>query len=62
MTTSGAPAARVRHTAVWTGSEMIVWGGYSGVFFNDTWSFTPGKTMVLYQKVLYEKAVNCQKL
>jgi hypothetical protein len=26
-TTTGAPAARGRHTAVWTGSEMIVWGG-----------------------------------
>ncbi len=23
----GAPAARMRHTAVWTGSRMIVWGG-----------------------------------
>ena len=23
----GAPAARYGHTAVWTGSEMIVWGG-----------------------------------
>ncbi len=29
---TGAPAARVNHTAVWTGSEMIVWGG----FFNLT--------------------------
>ena len=28
MTTNGAPAARYDHTAVWTGSEMIVWGGY----------------------------------
>ena len=26
--TAGAPAARERHTAVWTGSEMIVWGGW----------------------------------
>ena len=26
----GAPAARSRHTAVWTGTEMIVWGGDSG--------------------------------
>jgi N-acetylneuraminic acid mutarotase len=26
-TMSGAPARRYRHTAVWTGSEMIVWGG-----------------------------------
>jgi len=23
----GAPDARYQHTAVWTGSEMIVWGG-----------------------------------
>ena len=26
---TGAPDARVSHTAVWTGSEMIVWGGYA---------------------------------
>ena len=26
-TTAGAPTARYDHTAVWTGSEMIVWGG-----------------------------------
>jgi N-acetylneuraminic acid mutarotase len=26
-TTTNAPTARVSHTAVWTGSEMIVWGG-----------------------------------
>jgi N-acetylneuraminic acid mutarotase len=26
--TSNAPTARFWHTAVWTGSEMIVWGGY----------------------------------
>src|SRR5262249_38719654 len=25
--TTGAPSARSNHTAVWTGSEMIVWGG-----------------------------------
>src|SRR5205823_3065258 len=29
-TLSNAPAAREYHTAVWTGSEMIVWGGWSG--------------------------------
>jgi N-acetylneuraminic acid mutarotase len=28
---SGAPRARYRHTAVWTGSQMIVWGGYIGI-------------------------------
>lgn len=26
---SGAPTARWGHTAVWTGSRMVVWGGYS---------------------------------
>jgi hypothetical protein len=25
--TAGAPAPRIRHTAVWTGNKMIVWGG-----------------------------------
>ena len=50
MTTTGAPAARGYHTAVWTGSEMIVWGGYYNNYFNDTWSYTPGLVMFLYQK------------
>lgn len=27
LTSDGAPSARTRHTAVWTGAEMIVWGG-----------------------------------
>src|SRR5262249_3718507 len=29
-TNTNAPVARDVHTAVWTGSEMIVWGGYDG--------------------------------
>ena len=34
--TNGAPSARSDHTAVWTGSELIVWGGGNGtVNFND---------------------------
>jgi N-acetylneuraminic acid mutarotase len=35
--TANAPLARWDHTAVWTGSEMIAWGGYNSelqVFFN----------------------------
>ncbi|MEE8412185.1 MAG: hypothetical protein V3S47_06750 [Acidobacteriota bacterium] len=53
-TTVGTPAARTRHTAVWSGSEMIVWGGCTnGTCFGvllatgghydpstDTWSAT----------------------
>jgi N-acetylneuraminic acid mutarotase len=31
INTAGAPAAREGHTAVWTGSKMIVWGGTDGV-------------------------------
>lgn len=30
MPTAGAPLARHGHTATWTGSEMIIWGGLSG--------------------------------
>src|SRR2546421_140690 len=29
--TANAPSARAGHTAVWTGSNMIVWGGGSGL-------------------------------
>ena len=29
-TVAGVPSAREMHTAVWTGSEMIVWGGRTG--------------------------------
>ena len=45
--TSNAPSGRSYHTAVWTGSEMIVWGGASylntGGKYNpvmDTWAAT----------------------
>ena len=31
--TTGAPEARTEHTAVWSGSEMIVWGGHNGSSF-----------------------------
>src|SRR5947208_628851 len=31
-TTTNAPTGRTEHTAVWTGSEMIVWGGFDENF------------------------------
>ncbi len=41
--TANAPAARYYHTAVWTGSEMIIWGGYNGsTFFNTGGRYDPG--------------------
>ena len=46
-TTAGAPAVRNRHSAVWTGGEMIVWGGFprtqTGGLYNpvaDLWENT----------------------
>jgi N-acetylneuraminic acid mutarotase len=40
--TAGAPAARYRHTAVWTGREMIVWGGTNlGSVFNSGGRYDP---------------------
>lgn len=33
--------ARNMHTAIWTGSEMIIWGGYNGGFFNTGWRYDP---------------------
>lgn len=52
MSSTDAPVGRVGHTAVWTGTEMIVWGGAHGqitAFYNtggrynpttDTWTAT----------------------
>ncbi len=34
--TTNAPAARFDHRAVWTGSEMIVWGGRDGFDYYNT--------------------------
>jgi N-acetylneuraminic acid mutarotase len=34
--TSNVPDARAHHTAVWTGSEMIVWGGLGDAGYLDT--------------------------
>lgn len=30
LASAGAPSARARHTAVWTGSRMLIWGGSNG--------------------------------
>ncbi|PYK00107.1 MAG: hypothetical protein DME23_08145 [Verrucomicrobia bacterium] len=35
ITSTGAPSARTNHTAVWTGKEMIVWGGFGPVTNNN---------------------------
>lgn len=47
-------SARYQHTAVWTGTEMIVWGGYSGYsdgaaynLSTDTWRTLPAVTSTI---------------
>src|SRR6266403_738037 len=39
--TTGAPIGRYEHTAIWTGSEMIVWGGFDQVAY--TWLKSGGR-------------------
>jgi N-acetylneuraminic acid mutarotase len=39
--TKNAPAPRASHTAIWTGSEMIVWGGYDGSYLNTGGRYDP---------------------
>lgn len=41
--TTNSPSARDSHTAVWTGNEMIVWGGYDGASHVNTGGrYNPG--------------------
>jgi hypothetical protein len=40
--TTNAPSVRVSHTAIWTGTEMIVWGGAGAVFENTGGRYNPG--------------------
>ncbi len=42
VTPTNAPLARMRHTAVWTGTEMIVWGGWDGsAYLSSGGRYTP---------------------
>ena len=40
-TTTSAPSGRELHTAVWTGTQMIVWGGYNAGYLNTGRRYTP---------------------
>jgi N-acetylneuraminic acid mutarotase len=40
-TTTNAPAARYKHSAIWTGSEMIVWGGLNGGYVTTGGRYNP---------------------
>jgi hypothetical protein len=63
--TTNGPSPRSTHTAVWTGSEMIAWGGYDGFTFFDTGgrynpvvdSWTPTSTVDAPSPRYYHTAV-----
>jgi hypothetical protein len=38
---TNAPASRFYHTAVWTGTEMIVWGGFGSSVWNTGGKYNP---------------------
>ena len=41
-TTTNAPSGRGSQTAIWTGSEMIVWGGFDNInYFNTGGTYNP---------------------
>jgi len=40
-TTTGAPTARQGHTAIWTGTRMVVWGGFDGTYSNTGGLYDP---------------------
>jgi len=43
---ANAPSARYKHGAVWTGTEMIVWGGYDDSnLFNDGGRYNPSSAV-----------------
>jgi N-acetylneuraminic acid mutarotase len=49
--TSGAPSPRGGHSAVWTGSEMIVWGGSSKAVAPEGVGFGDLNTGAIYEPV-----------
>ncbi len=42
MSTQDAPVGRYGHTMVWSGNEMLVWGGYSGSYLDTGGAYDPG--------------------
>ncbi len=50
MSTTNSPAARVNPNMVWTGAELIVWGGSNGAGLNAGGRFRAGQIFYLYQR------------
>jgi len=40
--TTASPSARFDHSAVWSGTEMIIWGGFGTIYAGDGARYNPG--------------------
>jgi N-acetylneuraminic acid mutarotase len=49
MTVTGAPPARLT-CGVWTGEGLLIFGGYNNTHLNDTWFYSPTRTLYAYVK------------
>jgi N-acetylneuraminic acid mutarotase len=49
MTVTGAPSPRLT-SSVWTGEGLLTFGGYNGTHLNDTWFYSPSRTLYPYVK------------
>ena len=57
MTMDGVPPGLKYHTAVWTGTGMLLFGGrtetaysYNNIDGQGTYFYTPNRTIYLYQR------------
>ncbi len=50
MTLTGAPSPRGSPSGVWTGEGLLFFGGYNGTHFNNTWFYSPSRTLYPYVK------------
>ena len=49
ITLTGAPSPRWT-SVVWTGEGLLTFGGYDGTHLNDTWFYSPQRTLFPYVK------------
>jgi ankyrin repeat protein/N-acetylneuraminic acid mutarotase len=49
LTVTGAPAPRLT-SGVWTGEGLLTFGGYNNTHLNDTWFYSPLRTLYAYVK------------
>ena len=49
ITTAGAPSPRLT-SVVWTGDGLLAFGGYNNTHLNDTWFYSPQRTLYPYAR------------